>query len=118
MKLVRKVGMLRVKFVNDTYERSYVEILEILKFIPRDEFEKIPKELIEFYEKNKDKEYQYIYNPNLLKTSQKTDIILVNLYRNYIASEDKIEIVENILKLNEKFIENKKSKKYNINNIF
>ena len=39
--------------MNDTYECSYVEVLEILKHIPKEEHDKIPKELIEFFEKNK-----------------------------------------------------------------
>ena len=47
--------------MNNTYSLSYVEVLEILKHIPKEDYEKIPKEKIEFYENNKDKNYIYIY---------------------------------------------------------
>ena len=40
--------------MNNTYRRAYTELLEILKYLPQEEYEKIPKEKIEFYEKNKD----------------------------------------------------------------
>ena len=48
--------------MENTYEKAYVEILEILKYIPMREYNKIPKERIEFFEKNKDKNYQYKYD--------------------------------------------------------
>ena len=37
------------------YSRNYTEVLEILKYIPIDEYNKIPKQKIEFYEKYKDR---------------------------------------------------------------
>ena len=102
----------------DAYECSYVEVLEILKFIPREEFNKIPKDLIEFYEKNKDKNYKYRYNFNSPKTLKETDIILINLYRNYIASDEIKKKIEKILSINELIAENEKRKKYNPDGIF
>ena len=39
--------------MQDKYKCSYVEVLEILKYIPKEEFEKIPKEKIEFMRKTK-----------------------------------------------------------------
>ena len=77
--------------MNNTYSLSYVEVLEILKHIPKEDYEKIPKEKIEFYENNKDKNYVYIYNPVNPKISRKTDAILINLYKNYIAKDDEKE---------------------------
>ena len=44
------------------YSRNYTEVLEILKYIPIDEYNKIPKQKIEFYEKYKDRSYKYEYN--------------------------------------------------------
>ncbi len=92
--------------MNDTYRCSYVEVLEILKHIPKKDYEKIPKEKIEFYKNNMDKNYRYIYDEISPKTLRKTDTILINLYKNYIATaEEKIKI-EQILKLNERKLEN------------
>ena len=75
--------------MNSTYSCSYVEVLEILKHIPKEDYEKIPKEKIEFYKKNVDKNYVYIYDSIAPKTLRKTDAILINLYKNYIAKEEK-----------------------------
>ncbi len=41
--------------MNDTYSCSYVEVLEILKHLPKEQYEKIPKEKIEFYQNNMEK---------------------------------------------------------------
>lgn len=107
----------RVK-VNDTYECSYVEVLEILKYIPREEYEKIPKDYIKFYNENKDKNYKYKYNKNSPKTLRKTDAIIIYLYKNYIASNEEKDRIEKSLKLNSQRAEIEKRKKYNLDNIF
>lgn len=104
--------------MNDTYACSYVEVLEILKHIPKEDYDKIPKEKIEFYEKNMDKNYVYIYDSVEPKTLRKTDIILMNLYKNYIAKIEEKEKIEEILRLNEQKEEQEKKKIYSIDNIF
>lgn len=55
----------------NTYECSYVEVLEILKHIPKEQYNKIPKEKILFYEKNKNDKYQYIFNEQKINLSKK-----------------------------------------------
>ena len=104
--------------MNNTYSCSYVEVLEILKHIPKEDYIKIPEEKIEFYKNNMDKNYIYIYNPIMPKTLRKTDAILINLYKNYIAKEDEKQKINQILKLNEMKEEQEKQKKFSPNNIF
>lgn len=104
--------------MNNTYSCSYVEVLEILKHIPKEDYIKIPEEKIEFYKNNMDKNYIYIYNPIMPKTLRKTDAILINLYKNYIAKEDEKQKINQILKLNEMKEEHEKQKKFSPNNIF
>lgn len=104
--------------MNDTYECSYVEILEILKHIPKEEYDKIPKQLIEFFEEYKDKTYQYIYNPISPKTLRKTDAIIVSLYKDYIASDDEKMQIEKRLMENLEKSENEKRKQYNPDDLF
>ena len=104
--------------MNDTYECSYVEVLEILKHIPKEEHDKIPKELIEFFEKNKDKSYQYTYNLASPKTLRKTDAIIVNLYKDYIANDDEKKQIEKRLMENYEKAESEKRKKYNPDDLF
>lgn len=104
--------------MNSTYSCSYVEVLEILKHIPKEDYEKIPKEKIEFYKKNVDKNYVYIYDSIAPKTLRKTDAILINLYKNYIAKEDEKKKINETLKLNDIKDEQNKQKKFNSASIF
>ena len=96
------------------YSRNYTEVLEILKYIPIDEYNKIPKQKIEFYEKYKDRSYKYEYNFNSI--SKNTKWILTNLYKDYIANEK--ELINSILNLNWQKKEYEKRKLYNPNSIF
>lgn len=100
---------------NNTYSCSYVEVLEVLKSIPIEEYKKIPEEKIKFYESNKDKDYIYIYNEDNKVISRKAKAILINLYKNYIASEDEKTKIEEILKLNDIKLEKHKQNQYNPN---
>ena len=104
--------------MNDTYECSYVEVLEILKHIPKEEYDKIPKQLIEFFEEHKDKSYRYIYNPVSPKTLRKTDAIIVSLYKDYIANDNEKEQIEKRLMENYEKAETEKRKKYNPDDLF
>ena len=103
---------------NNTYACSYVEVLEILKHIPKEEYNKIPQEKIMFYENNKDNEYIYFYNEDNKVISRKAETILINLYKNYIANVEEKSKIEEILKLNDTKLEIQKQKKYNAEELF
>lgn len=106
----------------DTYEKAYTEILEILKYLPKEEYNKIPKEKIEFYEKNKDKDYKFVFDINKSideqNVSRKTKVIIVSLFKDFFATELQKEKIKNILKSNEATYQNELKVKYNPNNIF
>ena len=94
--------------MNNTYKRACTEILEILKYLPEEEYEKIPKEQIEFYEKNKDSNYEYIFDRKKILSGQglsrTTKILIVSLFKEYFATSSQKEKLEQIL------IENYKKK--------
>ena len=102
----------------NTYECSYVEVLEILKHIPQEQYNRIPKEKILFYEQNKNREYKYIYNEQMPNLSRKANAVLVNLYKEYIADSNEKNKIENILKLNDEKQEIEKQKKFNNIDLF
>lgn len=98
--------------MENTYSNAYTEVLEILKCIPKEQYEKIPKEEIEFLEKNRNKDYNFSYdieNPNTLR---KTDAILVSMYKKYFATENEKKVIEEILELNYRKNELEKKEKY------
>ncbi len=108
--------------MNNTYSKAYTEVLEIINHFSEDEYKKIPKEKIDFYEKNKDKDYNFKIDPNVdlaeQNISQNANAILVSLFRDYFATDKQKEILKNLLQQNQEKIEKEKYQKYNPNDIF
>lgn len=53
------------------YAKAYTEVIEILNHLSKEEYDKIPKEKIDFYKKYMDKEYKYKINPQIELAKQK-----------------------------------------------
>ena len=74
------------------YANAYREVLEILKYIPIEDYNKIPKNKIEVFEANSNKEYEFIYNPNKTLDEQNVSeggqAIIGLLFRDYWATEE------------------------------
>ncbi|MBR1539870.1 MAG: hypothetical protein IJ629_01605 [Clostridia bacterium] len=108
--------------INKNYAKAYKEVLEIIKFFPADEYNKIPKEKIEFYKTNMDSNYEFTINPEIdlseQKISKEANAIIVTLFQDYFATKEQKEKINEILILNEKKAEQEKSEKYNPDSIF
>lgn len=78
--------------VNTEYKIAYSEVLEILKYISKEEFNKVPQDMLEMFKTNASDENQFIYNPN--KTLQEQNVseiartIIAILFRDYWATEN------------------------------
>lgn len=78
--------------VNTEYKIAYSEVLEILKYISKEEFNKVPQDMLEMFKTNASNENQFIYNPN--KTLQEQNVseiartIIAILFRDYWATEN------------------------------
>ena len=104
------------------YANAFYEVLEILTYISKEDYEKIPINLIELFEENANLEHNFKYNSQITLSEQGcsdiTKAIIALLYRDYWASEEE---KENIL-LNEKKekirIEQEIREKYNMDNLF
>lgn len=108
--------------VDNKYAVAYSEVLEILKYIPIEDYNKIPKAKIESFETNASNEYTFKYDPN--KTLEEQNVsniakgIIILLFRDYWATElqrNKIVAKQNYDRMK---LEEKKKEKYNPNNIF
>lgn len=108
--------------MNNSYAKAYTEVLEIINHFSEDEYKKIPKEKIDFFEKYKDREYDFKINPNIdlaeQNISRKANAILVSLFRDYFATAKQKEILKNLLQQNQEKLEKEKYLKYNQDNIF
>lgn len=77
--------------VTTEYRVAYSEVLEILKYISIEEFNKIPSNMIEMFKENASMENKFTYNPNKsLKEQEVSDIartIIAILFRDYWATD-------------------------------
>lgn len=96
--------------------KAYKEVLEILKYVPKADFEKIPKDIIENMENKKDTEYQYevtkFKNFNEQEMLKETEAILAVFYRDYWASKEEKMAIRAREQEERRFWENEKSRKY------
>lgn len=108
--------------MQNKYTKAYTEVLEILSYLPKDEYCKIPKEKIDFYKENMDKDYIYHINSNLelskQNISEEANAILISLFRDYFATERQKRILKNLLNKNQEILEQSKRETYNVDNIF
>lgn len=95
---------------------SYQEVYMIINQLKLSEYEKIPSEVIEFYDINRNKEYKINQNINDMKISSKASKILLNIYYNYIINEKEKGIIEDIIILRKKC--NNKLKNISLNDLF
>ncbi len=108
--------------VSAEYANAYSEVLEILKYISKEDYEKIPNSKIELFETNHNKEYIFKYNPNKTldeqNVSKTAKAIIAILFRDYWATEiqkEKIIAKQNYDRMQ---LEEKKKEIYNSDNIF
>ena len=108
--------------VDNKYAIAYSEVLEILKHIPLEDYNKIPKTKIELFKTNADNEYTFNYDPS--KTLEEQNVsnitkgIIILLFRDYWATEiqrNKIIAKQNYDRMK---LEEKKKENYNPDNIF
>ena len=108
--------------VDVKYAVAYSEVLEILKHIPISEYNKIPKEKINMFEKNASKEYKCNYIPSKTLTEQNVSKtakgIIAILFRDYWATPEQKEKIIQKQKNDRIALEEEKVNKYNPNDIF
>lgn len=104
------------------YANAYSEVLEILKFISREDYNKIPKNKIELFETNANTEYKFTYNPNRTldeqNVSKRAKAIIAILFRDYWATSIQKEKIIAKQEHDRMQIEKKKREIYSSDNLF
>ena len=99
------------------YAAAYTEVLELLKYLPYEEYSKIPKEEISFFEENSDKTYNFKINTQLKLEEQaislEANAIIIQIFKEYFATEKQKEILNSLLLQNQNKKEQEKSMEYN-----
>lgn len=106
----------------ESENKRLVEVECILKKLESKYINKIPKEIWNFIEQNKDKEYIYKYDESKALEDQDLNIdtiaILTYINMEYLLNEKEKSEIQEILKIDEQIAEKEKKEKYNIDNIF
>lgn len=107
---------------NIEYANAYSEVLEILKNISKEDYEKVPSEKIDLFEKNANKNYNFQYDTNLTldeqNVSKRAKAIIAILFRDYWATPEQREKILAKQNYDRIQIEKNKQKQYNVDNIF
>lgn len=108
--------------VSIEYANAYAEILEILKHISEEDYNKIPKKKIRVFEEFATKDYEFTYDPRKTLDEQNvssiTRYIIAILFRDYWATEKQRRIILDNEKLDKVNSEREKREKYDPNKIF
>lgn len=80
------------------YANAYSEVLEILSYLSKEDYDKIPKEKIDFFETKCNKNYKFYYDMNKTldeqDVSKKAKIIIAILFRDYWATDKQREKIK------------------------
>ncbi len=107
---------------NVEFANAYSEVLEILKNLSREDYEKIPIEKVNLFENNANKDYDFHYDANLTldeqNVSKRAKAIIAILFRDYWATPEQREKILAKQNYDRMQIEKKKQEQYAIDNIF
>lgn len=106
----------------DNYEEAYAEVIEVLNYIPMNEYKKIPKKYIVFMEENCSENCSFTYNIALpfdkQNISDTAKNILGMIFRLFVIEQSKKEELNNKEQERKKQGELEKYIKYNPDNLF
>ena len=112
--------MVEAKIIN--YKKALVEVDAVLSCLDYNEYKKIPANIIDAIENNKDEEYTYDYDEELeyedWSLMPETKAILYNIFKQYLATEEQRKYLQQKERLGNYKIESEKIKKYNSENLF
>ena len=112
----------REEYNMDSYTKACTEVTEMLAHLPESQYNLIPKEEIMYYKKNSDKSYNFILDPTIplqeQKISKQANAIIISLFYKYFLNSKMQEQLEEVLKENEKIMEEEKRQKYNPDDLF
>lgn len=79
------------------YANAYTEVLDILKYISKEDYEKIPKSKIKVFEENSNKNYNFTYDENKTLDEQNVSeiakAIIAILFRDYWATKEQRYVI-------------------------
>lgn len=104
------------------YKSAFKELLVILNYIPKADYEKIPENIIEILKCNADNTYNFKLDLgksiNEQRISELTKAMIENFYRDYWVTDIERKMIVNEEKIKRQEIEEEKKQQFNPDNIF
>lgn len=101
---------------DEDYKVACTEVLEVLNYVSREDYNKVPKDVIHTLEKNKKEDMTFLYNPwkdiNEQEISKTGRIMLASFFRDYWATEKQRNRIKNFQNNKRNQIEKEKKQKY------
>ena len=108
--------------INTKYANEYKEVLAVLNNLVKEDYEKIPKEYIEFFETNCNNDYDFEYDTSKSFAEQDllddTKYILFGLFEKFGATEMQKSKIKAFRTSYYNKLEEEKRQKYNPDDIF
>ena len=108
--------------MKENYHKAYKEVIEILKYVPQESVNKIPKTMLETFENRMDKDHEFQVDINKTFEEQnlleETKDIFAIIFRDYWATPYQRERIKARENYDRQKIEEEKAQKYNPNEIF
>lgn len=108
--------------VNIEYANAYSEVLEVLNHMTQEDYNKIPKNMIDMFQTNCNDEYQFRYDVNKKfeeqGISKRGKLVLAILFRDYWAMPHQKEKIIAKQNSDRQEIEKQKLQKYSMDNLF
>lgn len=108
--------------VEREYAIAYSEVLEILKYISKEDYNKIPTEKLNVFITNASKDYQFEYNPEKTldeqNVSKRAKAIIGLLFRDYWSTETQRKKIIEKQNYDRMQIEKHKQEEYRTEDIF
>ena len=103
--------------MENNYPKAYKEVVEILKYVPKESVDKIPQTMIDTFNAKMDNNYNFAIDINKSFEEQElleeTKAILANIFRDYWATPYQKERIEAKEKYDRQKIEEEKRANYN-----
>ena len=108
--------------MKENYHKAYKEVIEILKYVPQESVNKIPKTMLETFENRMDKDHEFQVDINKTFEEQnlleETKDIFAIIFRDYWATPYQRERIKAKENYDRQKIEEEKAQKFNPNEIF
>ncbi len=101
--------------------KVYKEVYEIVKHVPEEDFNKIPKEILEKIHAEMDKEYEYYIDFDNFQNQEmlyETQLILAMFFRDYWATEEQKRKIKAKERYDEQVNQENLREQYNPNDLF